>query len=126
MRTRLTIMGIVLAAVAAALGTIALLSALFGWPGLAIGVLGAAAVLVAYRLLLQPWQHRWGATDEDVCRAMPGDDLVPDAASTSRVITIAAPLVGDGRPRVAPHAAGAGLVLSPAQHEAGLGAPHES
>jgi hypothetical protein len=54
MRTRLTIMGIVLAAVAAALGTVALLGALFGWPGLAIGVLGAAVVLVGYRLLLQP------------------------------------------------------------------------
>ena len=91
MRTRLTIMGIVLAAVAAALGTIALLGALFGWPGLAIGVLGAAAVLVAYRLLLQPWQHRWGATDQEVHRAMPGDDLILDAASTTRAITIAAP-----------------------------------
>jgi hypothetical protein len=91
MRTRLMIMGIVLAAVAAALGTIALLSTLFGWPGLAIGVLGAAAVLVAYRLLLQPWQHRWGATDQEVHRAMPGDDLILDAASTTRAITIAAP-----------------------------------
>ena len=91
MRTRLTIMGIVLAAVAAALGTIALLGALFGWPGLAIGVLGAAAVLVAYRLLLQPWQHRWGATDQEVHRAMPGDDLILDAASTTRAITVAAP-----------------------------------
>jgi hypothetical protein len=91
MRTRLTIMGIVLAAVAVALGTIGLLSARFGWPGLAIGVLGAAAVLVAYRLLLQPWQHRWGATDQEVRRAMPGDDLIAGAASTTRAITIAAP-----------------------------------
>jgi hypothetical protein len=91
MRTRLTIMGIVLAAVAAALGTIALLGALFGWPGLAIGMLGAAAVLVAYRLLLQPWQHRWGATNQEVHRAMPGDDLILDAASTTRAITVAAP-----------------------------------
>ena len=91
MRTRLTIMGIVLAAVAAALGTIALLGAVLGWPGLAIGVLGAAAVLVAYRLLLQPWQHHWGATDEEVRQAMPGDDLILDAASTTRAITVAAP-----------------------------------
>ena len=91
MRTRLTIMGIVLAAVAAALGTIALLGALFGWRGLAIGMLGAAVVLVAYRLLLQPWQLRWGATDHEVGRAMPGDDLILDAASTTRAITVAAP-----------------------------------
>jgi hypothetical protein len=34
-----------------------------------------------YRVLVQPWQHRWGATDEDV----------PDATSTTRAITIAAP-----------------------------------
>jgi hypothetical protein len=80
MRTRLTIMGIVLAAVAVVLGTIALLGALFGWPWLAICVLGAAAALVAYRLLLQHWQHRWGATD-----------LILDAASTTRPITVAAP-----------------------------------
>jgi hypothetical protein len=44
-----------------------------------------------YRVLVQPWQHRWGATDEGVCRAMPGDGLVPDATSTTRAITIAAP-----------------------------------
>jgi hypothetical protein len=91
MRTRLMIMGIVLAAVAAALGTVALLGALLGWRGLAIGVLGAAVVLVGYRLLVQPWQHRWGATDQEVRRAMPGDDLIPDAASTTRAIPVAAP-----------------------------------
>ena len=62
MRTRLTIMGIVLAAVATAVGTIGALSALFGWRGLATGVLGAVAILVGYRLLVQqprqPSQHR--------------------------------------------------------------------
>ena len=66
MRTRLMIIGIVLAAAAAAAGTIALLSALFRWRGLATGMLGAVAVLVSYRLLVQPWQHRWGATDDEV------------------------------------------------------------
>jgi hypothetical protein len=91
MRTRLMIMGIVLAAAAAAAGTIALLSALFGWRGLATGMLGAVAVLVSYRLLVRPWQHRWGATDEEVRRPMPGDDLIPGAASTTRAITVAAP-----------------------------------
>jgi hypothetical protein len=92
MRTRITILGIVLVAVAAAVGTIAVLGAAFGWRGLAIGMLGAVVVLVGYRLLLQPWQHRWGASDEEVCRAMPGDDLVPGAASTTtRAITVAAP-----------------------------------
>jgi len=58
--------------------------------GLAAGVLGAAIVLTAYRRWVQPWQHRWGATDEEVWAAMPGDELVPAAASTTRAITIAA------------------------------------
>jgi hypothetical protein len=57
MRTRLTIMAIVLAAVTAAIGTIVMLTLLLGWLGLAIGLLGALAVLVAYRLFVQPWQH---------------------------------------------------------------------
>jgi hypothetical protein len=91
MRTRLTIMVIVLAAASAAVGILALLVALLGWPGLAIGAAGAAAVLVAYRFLVQPWQHRWGATDDEVARAMPGDDLLPGAASTTRAIGVAAP-----------------------------------
>jgi hypothetical protein len=91
MRTRLTIMAIVLAAAAAAIGVVVLLGIVLGWLGLAIGALGTIAVLGAYRRWIQPWQHCWGATDEEVRRAMPGDDLIPDAASTTRAITIAAP-----------------------------------
>jgi len=91
MRTRLVIVGIVLVAAAAAVGVVVALMGLLGpWPGLAVGALGAAAVLVAYRRWAQPWQHRWGATDEEVGVAMPGDELIPDAASTTRAITIAA------------------------------------
>jgi hypothetical protein len=91
MRTRLTIMAIVLAAATAAIGVIVLLVIVLGWLGLAIGALGMMTVLAAYRRWIQPWQHRWGATDAEVRRAMPGDDLIPDAASTTRTITIAAP-----------------------------------
>jgi hypothetical protein len=92
MRTRMTIVGIVLAAVAAALGVVVLLMLALGpWAGLGAGALVAAAVLVAYRLVAQPWQHRWGATDEEVAAALPGDELIPDAASTTRAIAIAAP-----------------------------------
>jgi hypothetical protein len=91
MRTRLTIMAVVLAAASTAAGGVALLVIVLGWLGLVIGVVGAAAVLLVYRFLVQPWQHRWGATEEEVHRAMPGDDLIPDAASTTRAITIAAP-----------------------------------
>jgi hypothetical protein len=91
MRTRLTIMAIVLAAAAGAVGVVVLLVVMLGWLGLAIGALGTIAALVAYRLWIQPWQHRWGATDDEVHRTMPGDGLIPDAASTTRAITIAAP-----------------------------------
>jgi hypothetical protein len=92
MRTRLTIMAIVLAAAAAAGALVALLVVQLGWLGLAIAVVGTAAVLVGYRVLVQPWQHRWGATDEEVRRAMPGDDLLPGATgTTTRAIGIAAP-----------------------------------
>jgi len=84
-------MAIVLAAAAGAVGVVVLLVVMFGRRGLAIGTLGTIAVLVAYRLWIQPWQHRWGATDEEVGRPMPGDDLIPDAATTTRAITIAAP-----------------------------------
>src|SRR5512133_2395391 len=91
MRTRLVIVVIVLVAAAAAVGVVVALMGLLGpWPGLAAGALGAAAVLVAYRRWAQPWQHRWGATDEEVGAAMPVDELIPDAASTTRAITIAA------------------------------------
>jgi hypothetical protein len=38
-----------------------------------------------------PWQRRWGATDEEVGGAMPGDDVLgPGAATTTRAITIEA------------------------------------
>src|SRR5918993_1639512 len=69
MRTRLTIMAIVLAAAAGAIGIIVLLVILLGWLGLAIGALGSMTVLEVYRRWIQPWQHRWGATDEEVHRA---------------------------------------------------------
>lgn len=32
--------------------------------------------LPLYLLWIRPWQLRWGATDEEVNRAMPGDDIV--------------------------------------------------
>jgi hypothetical protein len=92
MRTKLTIVAIVVAAVLAALGVVVLLMGLLGtWPGLAAGALGAVVVLVVYRLAVQPWQHRWGATDEEVTGTLPGDGIIPAAASTTRAIAIAAP-----------------------------------
>jgi hypothetical protein len=39
-------------------------------------VIGLTASLLAYLRWIRPWQLRWGATDEEVSRLMPGDDIV--------------------------------------------------
>ncbi len=35
------------------------------------------AAVCAYVLVIRPWHFRWGATDAEVKRSLPGDDLVP-------------------------------------------------
>jgi hypothetical protein len=65
-------------------------------PRLAIRItalLGGVALLVAVlALVARPWYVRWGATAEEQRRALPGDEIVPGATTTStRAITIAAP-----------------------------------
>jgi hypothetical protein len=63
----------------------------------AIGGLAAAcaAGFVAYIFAVRPRHRRWGATDEEVTRAMPGDDLVANANfHTTRAIDIVAPPEG--------------------------------
>ncbi|NNE99508.1 MAG: SRPBCC family protein [Pyrinomonadaceae bacterium] len=51
-------------------------------------VAGTAALL-AYKFVFQPWHLHWGATDEEIDRKMPGDELIesPDYIST-RAVTI--------------------------------------
>lgn len=55
-----------------------------------------AALVVSFALCLLVWlpSHRnWGATNEEIARALPGDDLVPNAGSSeTRALTIAAPV----------------------------------
>jgi hypothetical protein len=59
--------------------------------GLALILGGGAAALVAYLGVIRPWQVRWGATDDEVARPMPGDGLVPDPTfDATRAISIAA------------------------------------
>ena len=59
-----------------------------------VGIGGAAlgAVLVGvYVRFIRPWQLRWGATDEEVARAMPGDDVVKHPTfNATRAVTIQA------------------------------------
>jgi hypothetical protein len=51
-----------------------------------------SAVWTTYMRVIRPWQARWGATDEDIERALPGDDFIlrPNYDRT-RAITIDAP-----------------------------------
>ena len=62
------------------------------WKSLAVGLGVAGSVaLPAYYLLVRRWHARWGATGEEVARAMPGDDLVEDPWDVStRAITMRA------------------------------------
>lgn len=55
--------------------------------------LAATAGLVAvYVTVVRPWSMRWGATDEEVARPLPGDRLSPGAGfNATRAITISAP-----------------------------------
>jgi hypothetical protein len=58
-----------------------------------IGALGAVVAVgasaLAYHRWLDPWQQRWGATDEEVALTLPGDELVePPATQVTRAITI--------------------------------------
>ncbi|MCD4738119.1 MAG: hypothetical protein K8R89_02525 [Anaerolineae bacterium] len=47
---------------------------------------------VFYLAIFRPWQLRWGATDEEVERAMPGDSIVDDPSfNATRAVTINAP-----------------------------------
>ena len=61
--------------------------------GKGLAILGSLAswVTVLYIRVIRPWHLRWGATDEEVDRPMPGDDQVPHPAlEATRAITIRA------------------------------------
>jgi hypothetical protein len=64
-----------------------------GWPGVAriAGRLLLALVIFlgGYLLLYRPLQLNWGATDEEVARAMPGDEIQPKPIfNATRAVTI--------------------------------------
>ena len=42
----------------------------------------SAGLVLAYALLIRPWIIGWGATAPEIARALPGDDLVPEAKMT--------------------------------------------
>lgn len=53
---------------------------------------GSVLILLAvYLLWIRPWQLRWGATDEELNRSMPGDDIVKHPTfDATRAVTIRA------------------------------------
>jgi hypothetical protein len=93
MRTKRVIGLIVVGCLFASAAVLGLLIAGLGSAlGILVGLLIAVAVIATYLQVLGPWQRRWGATDGEVRRAMPGDGLLRSGApSTTRVITIDAP-----------------------------------
>jgi hypothetical protein len=45
-----------------------------------------------YLLIVRPWHMNWGATDEEVRKRLPGDELVPHPTfESTRAITVHAP-----------------------------------
>ena len=57
-----------------------------------LGLLVFAAVAAAYVKAWRPWQLRWGATDEEVARSLPGDEMVPATTfNATRAMSIGAP-----------------------------------
>jgi hypothetical protein len=93
MRTKRVIGLIVVGCLLASVAVLGLLIAGLGSAlGILVGLLIAVTVIGTYLQVLGPWQRRWGATDGEVRRGMPGDGLLrPAAPSTTRVITIDAP-----------------------------------
>ncbi|MCX6048861.1 MAG: hypothetical protein NT075_27490 [Chloroflexi bacterium] len=49
-------------------------------------------LVFVYLTRLRPWQLRWGATDDEIKRAMPGDEIVDQPSfNATRAVTIQAP-----------------------------------
>ena len=89
MRTQAMITLIVGAVVSLCLAVVARLVSWLGWGrGLALSGGASAALAAAYVGAVKPWHLRWGATDVEVARRMPGDELIPGAGSATRAITI--------------------------------------
>jgi hypothetical protein len=90
MRTMRAIALILLGSLVAAVSIlVGLMLRLGAGTGLVLGLAIAAVVVGTYLLWIGPWQRRWGATDDEVRRPLPGDELLgAGAASTTRAITV--------------------------------------
>ncbi|MDQ3855589.1 MAG: SRPBCC family protein [Chloroflexota bacterium] len=60
-----------------------------GGPAKQGAVVGVAASVGLYLRFFRPWQLRWGATDEEVARPMPGDEIVQRPSfNATRAVTV--------------------------------------
>lgn len=62
--------------------------------GLVAAAVTVALLAILYLAVVAPWQRRWGATDAELARTMPGDAIVRAAGGTldsTQAITIDAP-----------------------------------
>ena len=49
-------------------------------------------IVFVYLAIMRPWQLRWGATDDEINRSLPGDEIVPQPTfNATRAVTIHAP-----------------------------------
>jgi hypothetical protein len=61
--------------------------------GRVLGLCGALVVLFSLFLLaVRPWFLTWGTTSDEVAAVLPGDELLQPHSSSTRAITIAAPV----------------------------------
>ena len=59
---------------------------------IALAAVAVEAAGAAYSFVVLPRLRRWGATDDEVSRPLPGDELVPDPLyTTTHAISVAAP-----------------------------------
>jgi hypothetical protein len=62
-------------------------------PSLLVVPIILVVLIFFYLILLRPWQLRWGATEDEIKRALPGDDIVRDPSfNATRAVTVSAPV----------------------------------
>ncbi len=91
MRTQIMIMLIVAAVLPITVGGLTGLVVWLNWFGdLALGLGILILVAAIYVWVVKPWHMRWGTSDVETVRSMPGDDLILGAGQATRAIAIAA------------------------------------
>ncbi|MEO3756950.1 hypothetical protein ABGB19_01475 [Mycobacterium sp. B14F4] len=61
--------------------------------GLPAALMAGVGAVALYRGHVRPWMYTWGATDQEITAALPGDELVsPDTPRTTRAVTVDAPI----------------------------------